>query len=200
MNMQSKQASVGETLVENDQVGLWLQPGFVEGVAEENKMFDSLDEALRHIFQYNLESAILIWNAVPVPLDYPDDIPVLIVPLVQLLDTLQQYNEIHDYELKIFSKHLSFNWYIDATEELISICAEWHRLPGEYQDALNCFSTMSYDRTLFLCEWKLLLQQCIQAIENAGAKFRGHEAKKLYEQLCKVESKIPSRGRFYQYT
>lgn len=200
MNVQMNKSTVSQIHDDSERVGLWLQPGFVEGVQEDKQTFDSLYAALHHIFQHNLESAILLWNAVPVSMDYTDDIPVIIVPLVCLLNEIQENEQVSDYDFKIFSKHLSFNWYIDATEDQISICAEWHRVPGDSQDALNFFSTMTYDRKQFLGEWKLLLEQCIQAIKNAGAKFHGQEAKKAFKQLCEVESKIPMRGRFYQYT
>lgn len=198
MTIQQSPLIDAETHFGSDQVGLWLQAGFVEGVREEGRSFDSLDAALRHIFKHNLESAVLLWNAIPVSLDYTDDIPSIINPLLKLLNTLQVQEQVHDYEFKIFSKNICASWYVDASGDYIAICAQWYRVRGNYQDALNSFSTTTYSRTQFLCEWKLLLQQCIHAIADAVAKFSKPESRKLFEILCEVEAKIPERGRYYQ--
>lgn len=184
----------------SEQAGLWLQAGFVEGIREEGRSFDTLEDALRHLFRHNLESAILLWNAIPVVLDYTDDVPAIISPLLTMLNTIQTTEQLHEYEFKMFSKNLSANWHIDVGGEFLAICAEWFRVGGDYQCALNSFSTTTVDRNQFICEWKLLLQQCIQAIRDADATFTCREARKKFKLLCAIEAKIPQRGRFYRYT
>ncbi len=65
------------TLIGADLTGLWLQPGFVEGVVADGRRFRTLEAAFRHIFRRNLEYAVLLWNGLPVRFSYPEDLAPL---------------------------------------------------------------------------------------------------------------------------
>ena len=71
-----------------DLVGFWMQPGFVEGMIADGKLFGSLEETYRHLFRRNTEYAVFLWNGIPVRLDYRTDIPVLIGGLIELWKNL----------------------------------------------------------------------------------------------------------------
>lgn len=183
--------------VVNDAVGMWLQIGFVEGIARDSRSFRSLEKALRHAFQHNRESAIILWNDIPVQMDYTDDIPAIISPLIGLVHALQNNEVLRNHEVSFASTNLSTTWFVDADHKHIALCAEWHRVRGNYQNALNGFSTTTIEKDSFLNEWKLLFGQCKQAIMDSGSEFSSAKAKEEFSVLCSVEENILSRGRYY---
>jgi len=180
-----------------DAVGLWVQVGFVEGIGKESLAFRSLKKALSHSFRNNRESAIMLWNSVPVEFDYHDDIPSIVTPLTRLLHVLQINDKLRNYKFKLHSKNTSATWIVDADEENIALCIDWLSVRGGYQRALNSFGTTIYSRKSFISEWKLLLGQCKQAICDSGSTFSSANGEEEYKDLCLVEERIVSRGRYY---
>lgn len=187
------------TLLGNDLTSLSLQPGFVEGIVADGKRFATLAKAYQHIFRRNLEVAILLWNGLPIPFSYPEDLPLMVSPLIAMLDDLQrnQAETSASYEFRL--AHVQSQWQVEADAENVTVTGTWHQVPGHYEAALNQLGMIRMTRLAFLCEWKLLLQQFSKAMADAEAILTHPEARAQLETLHRLEASIPARGRFYQY-
>ena len=187
------------TLIGADLTGLWLQPGFVEGIVADHKRFATLASAYQHIFRGNLEYAVLLWNGLPVRLSYPEDLPLMVAPLIAMLDALQRQQVVNRTGYDFRTAHLHAQWQIETNPESVTIAGQWHQVSGDYQAALNQLGMVRMNRLAFLREWKLLLQQLCQAFADAEAVLTEPEARAQLQTLRDLETSIPTRGRFYQY-
>jgi len=187
------------TLIDADLSGLWLQPGFVEGIVADRKQFATLAEAYRHIFRRNLEYAILLWNGLPVRLSYQDDLSAMADNLIAMLHAVQRPEATSGISYSFQTPNVQTLWQIETDPEIITIEGFWRQLAGHYEEALNQVGMIRMPRLAFLCEWKLLLKQFIQAIADAEAVLTRPEAREQLQTLHRLEAGIPSRGRFYQY-
>lgn len=183
----------------DDRVGLWFQPAFIEGVNPEKKEHTSLENALNDLFRRNREMAILLWCGIPLAWSYNEDIPALIEPLLEGLETLQNVEQEKSFRLKLDSRGFRATWNLQARNGQLTIDAKWYQVRGNYHDVLNCFGPLSYSVQEFLYEWKLLLEQCLVAIREAGIVFTTSFARDQINRLSMVESSINDRGRFYKY-
>ena len=187
------------SLLGADLTGLWLQPGFVEGIIVDRKRFATLADAFRHVFRRNLEYAVLLWNGLPVRLSYEDDLPAMISTLITMLENALRTDPTSGSSYEFVTPDMESSWQVHADSEMITIEGSWQKLPGRYEAALNRLGIVRMRRTAFLCEWKLLLQQLIKAISDSEAVLTTIEARNQLQKLRRIESEIPSRGRFYQY-
>jgi hypothetical protein len=187
------------TLLGTDITSLWLQPGFVEGIVADRKHFATLTEAYRHIFRRNLEYAILLWNGLPVRLSYQDDLAVMVSNLIAMLHAVQRLEATPRTSYEFQTPNLHTLCQVEADPETVTIEGFWQHVPGRYEAALNQLGMIRMPRMAFLCEWKLLLQQFMQAIDDAEVVLTKSAARKQLQMLRRLEASIPSRGRFYQY-
>jgi hypothetical protein len=187
------------TLIGADLTGLWLQPGFVEGIVADGKRFASLEAAYRHLFRQNREYAILLWNGLPLRLSYQEDLPGMVNKIIALLDSVQDCHTPVRTSFRFQTVNIKGRWQIEVDSTTISIEGFWKQVPGRYEAALNQLGVIRMPRLAFLCEWKLLVQQLIQALVDGEVTLTRPEARKRLQMLHALEEKIPSRGRFYQY-
>jgi len=198
-SMQGNNLTEDYILVGKDLSGMWLQPGFVEGIIADRKSFSSLQEAYKHIFRRNLEYAILLWNGLPVRLSYDDDLPLMINEWIFMLDMVSSANKNKTVTCVFNTPNIVVNWHIEIESEFICIDAHWEKISGNYQAALNQLAMIRMCRHEFLCEWKLLLQQFVKAMNDSKVKLISESARKNFQTLCDIERNIVKRGRFYQY-
>ncbi|MCP4287756.1 MAG: hypothetical protein GY792_25515 [Gammaproteobacteria bacterium] len=187
------------TLIGTDLTGLWLQPGFVEGIVAERKRFATLVKAYGHIFRRNLEYAILLWNGLPIRFSYQDDLPAMVSNLIVMLHAVQHPEATFGTSYVFQTLNLQTLWQLEIDQKIVTIEGFWQQVPGHYEAALNQLGMIRMPRLAFLCEWKLLLQQFIQAIADAEAVLTRSEARNQLQTLYSLEANIPSRGRFYQH-
>lgn len=187
------------TLIGTDLTGLWLQPGFVEGIISDKKRFETLSSAYRHIFRRNLEYAILLWNGLPIRFSYQDDLPNMVNSLITMLWTVQNTKTLSKTSYQFQTPNLQSVWQVETSSDIVTIEANWQNIAGCYEVALNQMGLISMTQSTFLCEWKLLLQQFIQAMDESKAILTQSKARKQLQTLRTLEANIPSQGRFYQY-
>ena len=197
--MQEDYEEVDYTLIGRDLTGLWLQPGFVEGVIADRKSFATLEEAYRHIFRRNLEYLIMLWNGIPVRFSYTDDIPAMAGALTRMLQSVWQSEAGPETSHRFMTPGIETEWKVETDSGSITIKGVWQQTPGNYEAALNHLGIIRMTRVAFLCEWKLLLQQLIKAVDDAEAVLTTPEARDQLKVLQSIEPAIPARGRFYQY-
>jgi hypothetical protein len=187
------------TLIGADLDGLWLQPGFVEGIVADRKRFASLEAVYRHLFRQNREYAILLWNGIPIRLSYWEDLPEMASTLIPLLDLVQRSEALSRACFVFETVNIKTLWQVEVDSKNINIEGVWERVSGRYEAALNQLGIVRMPRLAFLCEWKLLVQQLIRAIGDAEAILIRPEAQEQLQVLHTLEGGIPSRGRFYQH-
>ncbi len=179
--------------------GLWLQPGFVEGIIADRRHFATLEQAYQHIFRRNLEYAVLLWNGIPVRLGYPDDLPAMVENIITLLDAVQHPDAAVVSSYVFRTPNLHTVWQVKTDPDIVTLAGAWHTVPGGYAAALNYVRLIHMPRLAFLYEWKLLLQQLIQALADAEVVLTTPQARHQVQTLHSLEVDISARGRWYQY-
>lgn len=189
----------GQLIGDADLSGLWVQPGFVEGIIADRKSFESLADAYRHVFRRNLEYIVLLWNGIPVRLSYQADLPALVDGLTVLLAAVLSPTPTRcGYAFQTPS--VQCLWQLESDADGVMIEGYWQSIAGLYEMALNQVGNIRMARLAFLCEWKLLLRQLVQAISDAEASLSQPQARAQLAEIQRIEQAIPALGRFYQYT
>jgi len=172
-----------------------LQVGFVEGIIDDSKAFDILDEAYQHIFRNNKEYAIAMWNGIPFKLSYKEDIPFMITGLVRFLWDLQNGEPTSIFRIK--TKNIEFIWTANCTAKMISINGEFIKVTGNYEKALQSLCMLKMNTHLFLNEWKLLLEQLLVAMERSGSKLTSKQGQQALKHLQNLNETIVHKGLLY---
>ena len=188
------------TVIDAELGVLTVQPAFVEAVERDGKRFSSLEAAFAHVFRNNLEWGIVLWSDVPVRISYRDDLPVMLNPLLDLLVYASGMEKQGHTSFHFETPNLHTTWSAEISGEMIGISAGWRHLNGGYESALNQVPMIWMSVRDFLCEWKLLLQQLLQAFDDSGARLTRRDARNRFEMMQRIEAGIPARGRFYKYT
>lgn len=182
-----------------DLATLLIQPGFVEGIINDNKRFHDLEKALIHIFRNNREYCIILWNGIPIRLDYKEDIPHMAAKLILFLKQINGGEK--ENILNITTKNIDCEWKAVLSENKteIDLTGNFRTIPGNYQKTLNTLSTIQIRKEAFLREWKLVLEQLYKALKESGCKFKSNKANNTVHILGELNDLILSRGIFYQY-
>ncbi|MEO1614976.1 MAG: hypothetical protein AAFV88_03950 [Planctomycetota bacterium] len=186
------------TLVGEDLTGFWLQPGFVEGIVADRQQFSSLPKAFRHIFRRNLEFAVVLWNGIPVRFSYQQDLAEMTVGLIDMIGFVQSGEEGARRSFEFETPNLRVCWRVELEPEWLVLEADWKCVPGGYEAALNQLGMIRMRRDAFLCEWKLLLEQFAQALDDSEATLTSDLARSQAEQIRQLSVSVPKRGRFYR--
>jgi len=174
-----------------------IQPGFVEGIEKENKAYHTLTDAFADIFRRNKEFMVMSWNSFPIRFDYKSDVPALITPWIEMLSKLSNEN-LGNHSVLLKSDNFEATWYLSWDFNRVIISASWNKIPGNYETVLNQFDSVKMHRSEFLYEWKILLQQCLQAFKDSGCTLTQQDDNALIKKLEAVEKRIESGGRFYR--
>jgi hypothetical protein len=159
-----------------------------------NEEREDLSSAMKAVFFSNTEDAILIWNWVPVKINYNADLSVMMEDLLVLLKELlksPQGSTLTRFGASTFRAHWSATW----SDGKIRIDASWHSVAGSYEDLLNSRHILEIPCHKFLSEWKALLRKVSSAIEESEIKI---EDKNDLFLLREVESAIPEFGCLYR--
>lgn len=170
----------------------------VEPVSSSIKNFENIQTALGTIFSNNREEGFLIWNGIPIPFSYSQDLPNLLTPFLDICIKIQDHptgSLVQDLVCDAFSS----KWEIQWDEKFLKISSQWSSVSGGYESALNqeiCRDLLVLKKE-FLTEWKLLFKQCNEAIQESRVKISQDGARPV-EKLKKVERSISAFGKFYQ--
>ncbi len=197
MEHSTEHKNLEHTIIGSDLTTLLIQPGFVEGIIEDHKSFDALTEAFQHIFRNNTEDAILLWNGIPIRLSYVEDLPFIASDLIDALHTI--LNKEEDTNITLNTANIVCSFRIKRQEEQLTITGDFQSIKGNYEEVLNTLGMIKINVSAFLKEWKLLLEQLAQALQDSACKLRGKTAKQTVTKLEALLAGIPERGTFYQY-
>jgi hypothetical protein len=159
-----------------------------------NEERESLSSAMIAVFPEATEDAIMLWNWVPVRINYSGDLSVMMEDLLLMLSDLLQSDEgshVALFGASTFRAEWSLHW---AAGDL-TIDAAWESIAGSYEEVLNSRRTLEVPRDEFLSEWKSVLKKVIEAIDRSGIMI---EEDLQVAMLRRVEGAIPKCGRLYQ--
>lgn len=173
-----------------------IQPGFVEGIEEENKTYQTVEEAFSDMFRRNTESLIIQWNSFPVRFNYTADIPAMLTTWIEMISKVSTGNS-GEHTLVMKSNQVEAVWNLSWTTDRIKIQSHWKKVNGDYEDVLNEYGEVNMLRSEFLGEWKMVLQQIAHALIDSACKINDRDAVLFMKKLKEVNKKIKHGGRFY---
>ena len=129
----------------------------------------TLADAIESTFLLETESAILMWNHIPIAISYKYDISYMIDDVIKMLDKLQNMDrgemEIH-WLPDTFRCNRKMKWESGQLE----ILSHWDCTIGCLEEILNVKANISLRVYDFLCEWKSILHVIIRGLEHSGYK------------------------------
>lgn len=156
---------------------------------------ESKPENLNEIFSEVREKGIILWNQLPITLDYSNDLPEILEPIVELLEKMSATQEgAHNLELKCPS--FTCLWKVKWNNTFVLIDANWSKIKGGYEAALNDtdpnIGELTLVKTEFIAEWKMPLLQVSNGLKAAKIE------RELYLRVRKLESLLDGMGKFYK--
>jgi hypothetical protein len=134
-----------------------------------NEKRETLPSAMRAVFPEAAEDAIMVWNWVPVRINYNCHLSVMMEDLLLMLSDLLQSDQgsnVTSFGANSFRATWSLHWAAGT----LTIDAAWVSIAGSYVELLNSRRTLEVPRDEFLSEWKSLLKKVIEAIDGSGIK------------------------------
>ena len=157
---------------------------------------ETLSSAILAVFPEVTEDAVMVWNWVPIRINYNCDLSVMIEDLLLMLSDVLQSD--HGSSATFFgSNTFRAAWSLSWADGTLRIETKWESVAGSYEDLLNSRSTLEVQRGQFLSEWKALLGKVIEAIDTSGIRIADQEHVLL---LRRIEAAIPRCGKLYDGT
>jgi len=177
----------------------YLQVGFVEDVSEKGNQFDSLEHAGSKLFENTQEKGVFLWNNVPIPFNYQEDVAEIIQRITPVLTEMSQV-EKGNAMCSVQTRNLEFDVQIQWEKDVVNMDSVWRKTPGNLQEVLNSelIRKVYTTKADFLPEWKMLLIQIDRAIQATNSTFKNEKEKETIRELQKLIRNIPQTGKFYQ--
>jgi hypothetical protein len=174
-----------------------IQPGFVEGIEKDQKLFNNITEAYEYIFRNNKEYLVLLWNAIPVLLDYKVDIPCMIEGIINMLHMLV-FEQENETTINFETPQIKSTWSLQRKGERLRVIGNWQKAPGDYEEALNQHRIVDMNAEEFCYEWRLIVVQLVDAFTDSGVLIDNPDHNKLLAKLMSLPAMIKNNGRFYR--
>ncbi|MDZ8055685.1 MAG: hypothetical protein RMX68_026880 [Aulosira sp. ZfuVER01] len=158
-----------------------------------DKEFNDFAELIEAIFPMQTEDVFLIWNWVPVRLNYKYDLSVMIEDLIPLLAKLID-SDSGSHRVYWGSNTFRAEWIIDWANGQLNIASQWDSIAGNYEELLNSRSKLEISQDLFLREWKALLRKIVELIDNMNIIVTDTDN---LNNLIKIENSIPLFSKRY---
>lgn len=169
-------------------------PFFRAGRSEKSRS-EAKSEGLKEAFSEVREKGIMIWNQVPIALDYASDLPEILQPILSLLEKMRTSTE-GTHELKLACASFTTEWKVKWNEKFLLIDAHWVKVKGGYEDALNDtdpnIGQLTLVKSEFLSEWKMPLLQVWNALKHENVE------PELSGRVRSMERSIKEMGKFYR--
>ena len=155
---------------------------------------EKLSEAIETIFPMMTEEAFLVWNTIYIPLNYKYDVSYMIEDLLNMLRYLRR--EVNG-EMKIdwSSNTFACEWFLTWDEKMLRIKANWKSVLGHAEELLNKSNEIYIGKTLFISEWKMLLEILIENLQQCGYNIKNLMG---MDKLIEEYSFIDKYGLLYE--
>jgi hypothetical protein len=153
-----------------------------------------LCSAIVRIFPEVTEDVILIWNWIPVKINYNADLSVMIEDIMIMLSNIisSDRGNIRTY---FGANTFRVEWLITWANGIIEIYANWDSVAGSYENLLNSRNYFNSSVKDFLNEWKALLRKIISSIELSGVQIIDKDE---FVRLKYLETNIHKHGKLYK--
>lgn len=186
-------AWIPNALVEVEKMSFYIQACSPTCTHKYNSKDSSLAEAIETIFPLYTENVILYWNHVPIALSYKYDISYMASDLIMLLENVTEH-EKGESKIAWLPDTFRSDWNIWWKNGNIHIAARWENLIGDVHLLLKKDKQIDMEIIEFMSEWKLPLQNIINALQKSGyMDGKIQEIKRLTSLVCK----IPNYGVLY---
>jgi hypothetical protein len=155
---------------------------------------ESLSSAMIAVFPQLTEDAYMVWNWVPVRINYNSDLSVMLEDVLLMLSAVLQ-SDRGSHVASFGASTFRTTWSLQWTPSTLTVEAAWSSIAGSYEDLLNSRPRLELPRTEFLGEWKSLLKKVLTVIDSSGITIEQHDQ---VAHLRRLEAAIPSVGRIYQ--
>ncbi len=147
----------------------------------------SLDDAIESIFPLYSENAIMVWNNLFIPLSYKYDLSLMIIDVMNMLNSLILRNEGY-LTIHWPSNTFRSNWNLNWSQDKLRINSEWESVVGNIEDKLNSVASLELDKYMFVREWKGLLNMILKSLNESGyTESKISEIAKLQEIVKKID-------------
>jgi len=175
----------------------FIQPAFVEGIVPEPINVASIAEAYRFIFRNNCEFGIISWNGIPIRFSYIHDLPLMIEPLLELLEELNAF-PLSNTTCAFYTPNIQLSWQFEKTSvDTLRIKQVCTTISGKYEASLNNLGMIFINCDRFMREWKLLLVQLLEAYSRSEVILQSTKGLEQLEQLKKLNDNIKGKGWLY---
>lgn len=153
----------------------------------------TLPEFVQKTFPYKTENMVLIWNAIPILINYSEQLNKLIPSIVDMILILNQ-SENGRHALSWEVEDMTVNWDFYWINSKLKIEANWLQVSGKLESLLNKRPCVSLHKNRFLAEWKMLFTKLQEAIA-LNKKNISTEDMSLIKQ---IEESIKYYGYYYK--
>jgi hypothetical protein len=150
-------------------------------------------DAIATIFPDETEEAYLLWDAVPIRINYKYDWSVMIDDVPGMLDKLMR-ESVGEHRVFWGSSSFMAEWKMSWSGGKLAIASTWKHIAGGYEDLLNRTSSLEIGQDEFVWEWKALLDRTITCIDRSGIEIVKSDQ---LDTLRSIEAAIPRFGRLY---
>ncbi|BBI31544.1 hypothetical protein [Cohnella abietis] len=130
---------------------------------------DTLSDAIESVFPLWSESAILMWNTIPIPLSYKYDLSLMIDDILNVLEKLR-IETSGELVIHWVSNTFANIWTLTWDLEKLKINSEWGSVVGGTEQLLILSGPVTIPKQSFCAEWKRVLHNIIQALVKSGYK------------------------------
>lgn len=164
------------------------------------RAFDEEDadilDALQTVFPLRTEHAYMVWDSVPIPLNYKYTVSYLLPGVLDSLDRLMR-DESGSVTSQCPAQEFPAIWHMHWAADELQIQFEWRTPPSGTPQILTAHPTLLLSKSAFVSEWKQVLGIALGALTGAG--YRDEHLCDL-AKLRRVYESILEPGVLYRST
>lgn len=120
-------------------------------------------DAIELGFPMDADDAVVLWNDIPIPLNYKYDLSVILDDVLNVLNHC-----LKDMEIKTWfaSNTFTTQWIIDTQNEIVKVHANWRSVVGKHENRLNKVPDIEVSKIHFLQQWSGILETAISGVHR----------------------------------
>ena len=154
----------------------------------------TLADAIETSFPLETESAVLVWNYIPILISYKYDISYMMEDLIKLLNLLLS-EECYCYTIEWLPDTFRCNWELSWKKGEVTIITACESTVGYLEPLLNKNNIIELSITDFICEWKLIIEKVVHVLQQNG--YHRNNLSRM-DELIELHEKIKSYGVLYR--
>jgi len=156
---------------------------------------EDLRAAIEEITPFETEEMIMVWNCIPMRLEYKYDVSVIISEILVMLDALTS-GPSGSHRASFGSDTFNADWDLSWADGTVHIHPTWKSLCARMEAYLQTQGPVSTKLQAFLAEWKLPLRVIADAVASSQIQM---EDDSDYQLLRRIEPAITHFGWRYPH-